>query len=114
MKQLRKISCSLLVVIITSSCAYSQHQIIVTVPWVSEKGYWMAESNIKTPTEHIIRFYTNDKQLIHTEQISGVELNFDMKSTKMKLKRALEQTITFYRQHMASEQISDYLVAYFK
>ena len=114
MKHLTRICCIVFVIIITTSCVYSQDKTKKTVPWVSDKGYWVAESNIKTPMNHTIRFYTNDNQLIHTEKISGVKLNFDKRKTKMKMKNALEETILLYTQHRRSEQISEYLVAYLK
>lgn len=114
MKYLTRICWILFVVIITTSCVYSQDKTKTSVPWVSDKGYWVAESNIKTPMDHTIRFYTNDHELIHTEKISGVKLNLDKKKTKMKMKNALEKTISLYTHHQSTEQISEYLVAYLK
>ncbi len=85
-----------------------------TPPWVSGKGYWNTESNIHDPLNHIIRFYTNDGRLFHTEKLSGVKLDVDKRKTKMKLKKALEQTMELYSKHEPAKQISEYLVAYLK
>ena len=84
------------------------------VPWVSDKGYWNTESNIHDPLDHIIRFYTNDGRLFHTEKLSGVKLDVDKRKTKMKLKKALEQTMELYNKQEPAKQISEYLVAYLK
>ena len=85
-----------------------------TVPWVSDKGYWTTESNIHDPLDHIIRFYTNNGRLFHTEKLSGVKLDVDKRKTKMKLKKALEQTMELYSKQEPAKQISEYLVAYLK
>ena len=85
-----------------------------TVPWVSDKGYWIIESNIHDPLDHIIRFYTNDGRLFHTEKLSGIKLDVDKRKTKMKLKKALEQTMELYSKQESAKQISEYLVAYLK
>lgn len=83
-------------------------------PWVSDKGYWNTESNIHDPLHHIIRFYTHDGRLFHTEKLSGVKLNVEKRKTKMKLKKALEQTMELYSRQEPPQQISEYLVAYLK
>ncbi|WP_410971329.1 hypothetical protein, partial [Salmonella sp. SAL04269] len=43
---------------------YEEETRVITTPkWVSEKGYWIIESNIKTPETSIVYFYTNDNTL---------------------------------------------------
>ena len=54
--------------------------------WVSEKGYWVVESNINSPLNHIVRFYNNDNELLYKETLAGVKLNPDKRKVKMKLK----------------------------
>jgi len=61
--------------------------------WISEKGYWVIESNIKTPKSSIVRFYTNDQHLIYTETVEGVVLNVKKKKTLMNLKNVLEKVV---------------------
>jgi len=52
--------------------------------------------------------------LFHTEKLSGVKLDVDKRKTKMKLKKALEQTMELYSKREPAKQISEYLVAYLK
>lgn len=52
--------------------------------WVSDKGYWVVESNINTPLNHIISFYNNDNELLYKETLIGV---------KMKLKKVLKPAV---------------------
>lgn len=61
--------------------------------WVSGKGYWVVEGNVKTPRDHTIRFYTNENVLVYTESLKGVKLNANKRKVKMKLKNALESAI---------------------
>ena len=62
---------------IIAAAAHAQEQQTSKAPWVSDKGYWNTESNIHDPLNHIIRFYTNDGRLFHTEKLSGVKLHTD-------------------------------------
>lgn len=61
--------------------------------WVSEKGYWVVEGNVKTPLDHTIRFYNNENMLVYTESLKGMKLNTNRRKVKMKLKKALESAI---------------------
>lgn len=60
--------------------------------WVSDKGYWVLESNINTPGSHTVLFYDNNNKLMYRETINGVKLNPESRRTKMKLKKALENS----------------------
>ena len=59
--------------------------------WYSEKGFWVVETNLKTPQNSIVNFYTADRKLIYTEKVTGVVLNTNKRKTLMKLKRVLEK-----------------------
>ena len=61
--------------------------------WVSDKGYWVVESNINSPLNHIIRFYNNDNELLYKETLMGVKLNPEKRKVKMKLKKVLESSM---------------------
>ena len=61
--------------------------------WHSDKGYWVIESNVKTPDKSLVRFYNADQQLIYTEKVSGVVLDCSKRKTLMKLKRVLEKVV---------------------
>jgi hypothetical protein len=113
MKQITKTMTGFLFLLMIAGTINSQEQ-DRTVPWVSDKGYWTIESNIHDPLNHIIRFYTDNGRLFHTEKLSGVKLDVDKRKTKMKLKKALEQTMELYSKQEPAKQISEYLVAYLK
>ena len=65
---------------------------IETPKWVSEKGYWVIQSNKKTPKESIIYFYNNEHRLVYQEEIKDRKLKMN-KKTLMKLKTALEEAV---------------------
>jgi len=64
-----------------------------TPSWVSEKGYWVVESNIHQPKQARIYFYTSNNVLVYKETIEGVKLRLNKYATKMKLKQVLEKVI---------------------
>lgn len=67
---------------------------ITTPVWVSDKGYWVVESNKHVPNKYTVRFYTNTHLQVYHEKLEGVTLRFERRKTKMLLKRALETSIS--------------------
>jgi hypothetical protein len=77
-----------------SSFAQDEEQAGTRIPrWISEKGYWVVESNINTPYQSTIHFYNNDNVLVYREKVDGVKVNLNRNRTKMKLKKILEESI---------------------
>ena len=75
-----------------------------TPEWVSEKGWWVVESNIHAPKQHIVYFYNNDGVLVYKEKIEGLRINPSKKITKMQLKQVLETTVLAWeKQHQLKE-----------
>lgn len=70
-----------------------EQQPLRTPKWISEKGYWMVQSNIHTPYHSIIFFYNNDHVQVYKEEVDGVKVNLNKGRTKMRLKKILEQSI---------------------
>jgi hypothetical protein len=64
--------------------------------WVSEKGYWVVESNINTPLDHVVSFYDNDNTLVYKETLKGIKINPEKRRVKMKLKKILEAAVLAY------------------
>src|SRR5688572_15977494 len=64
--------------------------------WCSDKGYWMVQSNVKTPYQSRVRFYTVDGKLVYAERVKGVVLDCTKRKTLMKLKRVLEKVVVTY------------------
>jgi hypothetical protein len=95
-----------------SSFAQSEKQ--ETPRWVSDKGYWVVENNVKDPLNHIIRFYTNDDVMIYKETLNGVRLNTNRTKVKMKLKKVLEASAIAWEQKKVSEEEKQYLSAILK
>lgn len=95
-----------------SSIAQGEKQ--ETPGWVSDKGYWVVENNIKDPFNHIIRFYNNDDVMIYKETLSGVRLNTNKTKVKMKLKKVLETSAIVWEQKKVSEEEKQYVSAILK
>lgn len=72
--------------------------------WVSEKGYWVVESNIKVPKQYVVRFYNNDHVMVYKEQVQGIVLRLNKRKVKMNLKRVLDASIVAWeKQHESKE-----------
>lgn len=65
----------------------------VTPRWVSEKGYWVVESNVHIPKQYTIRFYNNDQVMVYKEQVQGIILKLQKRRVKMNLRRVLETAV---------------------
>ncbi|TMI69630.1 MAG: hypothetical protein E6H09_19550 [Bacteroidetes bacterium] len=86
-----------------------------TIPrWVPDNGYWVLESNIHQPLDHVIRFYNNDNTLIYTETVTGMKINLKKKKVKMKLKIALESALTAWEKNKIPEENKAYVSTAFR
>lgn len=75
--------------------------------WVSDKGYWVVESNINSPKDHIIRFYNTENILVYKETLAGVKLNPEKTKVKMKLKKILESSVVAWeKKKQSSEELA--------
>jgi hypothetical protein len=89
------------------SLAQLQRKVQPSVPkWVSGKGYWIIESNIHTPLDHIVSFYNNDHVLLYKEALKGVKLNIEKRKVKMKLKKLLEAAVIAWERKKKPEPLS--------
>jgi hypothetical protein len=67
--------------------------------WISDKGYWVIESNVKTPYHSVIHFYNNENVLVYREKVDGMKINLNRNRTKMRLKKILEQSIVAWEKN---------------
>ena len=61
--------------------------------WMSEKGYWVIQSNLKTPKNATIYFYTTKHELVYKEFISGKKINIEKIKTRKHLEEVLNQAV---------------------
>ena len=114
MKQYFKTMMAAVVLSFIAFSAFAQEEQPVTPKWVSEKGYWVIESNIKDPLNHLIRFYNNDNVLLYKEAITGVKLNPEKRAVRMKLKKVLEAAVVAWEQKKITEENKNYVAAILK
>jgi hypothetical protein len=95
--------------------AMAQAEKQLTAPrWVPDNGYWVLESNIHQPLDHVIRFYNNDNTLIYTETVTGMRINPKKKKVKMKLKKALESALISWEKNKTPEENKAYVSMAFR
>ena len=61
--------------------------------WISEKGYWVVQTNANSPQQYTVLFYSKENKLVYRQEMKGRKLNPDKRKTKMKLKRTLEEAL---------------------
>ena len=74
-----------------------------TPRWISDKGYWIIESNIKSPDTATVHFYNNDNVRIYSEKVEGITLNLKKRKTLMGLKKVLEQSLLAWQESHVSK-----------
>ncbi|HEY6504239.1 MAG TPA: hypothetical protein VIZ28_09720 [Chitinophagaceae bacterium] len=117
MKQKIKIGMAAIALSLISLCSFAQEEPSTATPvprWVSDNGYWVVESNINTPLDHIIRFYNNDNVLVYKETVNGVKLNTAKRKVKMKLKKVLDASVLAWEQKRVPEENKEYVAAILK
>ncbi|THU36814.1 hypothetical protein FAM09_17770 [Niastella caeni] len=93
--------------LLMQAATFGQDNQRVCPEWVSEKGWWVVESNIHAPKQHIVYFYNNDGVLVYKEKIEGLRINPSKRTTKMQLKQVLETSVVAWeKQHKARENQS--------
>lgn len=69
-------------------------------PWVCSNGFWVVETNVKTPLFNKVRFYTNSGLLMEEKEMNGIRLNVKKRKVKIELKQMLETvTLAWEQQH---------------
>ncbi len=104
MKKILKTFTLLLTFVLSSSVLMAQEEESSTPKWISDKGFWIIESNVKTPDTSVIHFYNNDKVEIYSEQVQGITLNLKKRKTLMGLKKVLDESVVAWQQsHLSRE-----------
>ncbi|MBL7738366.1 MAG: hypothetical protein JNK14_04050 [Chitinophagaceae bacterium] len=112
MKQKTKTWMAVLALTFISLCSFAQDEQQTATPrWVSDKGYWVVESNIHAPLNHIIRFYDNNDVLIYKETITGIKLNPAKRKVRMKLKKVLDASVLAWEKNKQPEENKDYVAS---
>lgn len=66
-------------------------------PCMPDNGYWVIESNIHTPRQSTVHFYSANHVLIHSEEITGRKLNVRRKKVVASLNAALDQSLLAWK-----------------
>ncbi len=116
MKKISSILCIVIIALMLSVKGWAQEEPTTrAVPqWISEKGYWEVENNIRTPDNFTIYFFNNDGMMVYKEKVEGVKLNIKNRKTLMRLKRVLDQSVVAWENHHLVKNDSTLVAAVFK
>lgn len=76
---------------------------------VSSIGYWVVESNVATPLNHIIRFYTNENELVYTEKLNDAKLKLRKLKVRLQLKEVLESAVVAWQKNKTPQENKAYV-----
>jgi len=60
-------------------------------------GYWVVESNIKTPQQATVYFYNNQHQLVYRESVNNIMLDITKPKIRRQLNAVLHQSIAAWK-----------------
>ena len=116
MKKTSSIVCILITALLLSAKGWAQvePEIRAVPEWVSDKGYWMMENNVKTPDTFTVYFFNNEGTMVYKEKVEGVKLTIKNRKTLMRLRRVLDQSVVAWERHHLIKDDSTLVVALLK
>ena len=60
-------------------------------------GFWVIESNVKTPRQSTVYYYNRSNEVIYREDVSGRKLNTTRRKTVRRLNQVLDQSLTAWK-----------------
>ena len=82
-----------LLLLLVSSFLFPVLGVSAQEPLVQPQPYWNIESNLKTPKQSVVYFYTASHELMYKENVSGRKLNAGNKKTVKQLNAALSEVV---------------------
>lgn len=117
MRKILKAAAMLAVCTLTSIIMFAQENgpVRASIPkWISDKGYWVIETNIKTPDKSVVHFYNNNNIEVYSEKVQGIILNPKKRKTLMGLKKVLDQSLLAWQQSHLSKDSAQLVKNIFK
>ncbi len=100
--------------LLAGTAAFAQEEEVTPAPvaprWVSEKGYWVVESNIHVPKQYTVRFYNNDQVMVYKEQVQGIVLKLERRRVKMNLRKVLEAAVLAWEKQRQTKENEGWVV----
>lgn len=90
------------------STVMGQNPNVKMKPWVCTNGFWVVETNVKTPLLHKVRFYTNSGLLMEEKEMKGIRLNVKRRKAKIALKQMLETVMLAWEQQRNGDWVKRY------
>ena len=78
--------------------------------WLSNKGFWILETQRSTPKNSIVYFYNNEQVLIYKETINNKRINVAQKKVRKQLEAVLEQALANWQKEKVVKE-NDHWVA---
>jgi hypothetical protein len=108
MKPILKIGIATLALTFTSSLQAQTNSKNTTE---TKTGFWVVESNIRSPKNSVVYFYNEDKKLVYKESVTGRRININRKKTRKQLNTVLEQSLLSWEREKTMKENQQWLAA---
>ena len=68
-------------------------------------GFWVIESNVKTPRQSTVYYYNRSNEVIYREDVSGRKLNTTRRKTVRRLNQVLDQSLTAWKNNHGKSSV---------
>jgi hypothetical protein len=75
-----------------------------------DNGFWVMESNVKTPKTATIFFYNNNHDLVYKETINGKKLKVTKPKVQRQLNSVLDQALTAWKKEQVAKENRQWVV----
>lgn len=106
MKPALKIAIATLTLTFTSS---SQAQTKSKNTATIQTGFWVVESNIRSPKNSVVYFYNEGKELVYKESITGKRININRNKIRNQLNMVLEQSLLSWNKEKTMKENQQWL-----
>lgn len=89
MKSLFSLLLTILLLVVATNTQAQRH--------APKEGYWVVESNIKTPQKCTVYFYNNQHQLVYKEETNDLKLDISKGKVRRQLNAVLQQSIAAHK-----------------
>jgi len=107
MKRLISFSVVVLFLFIGSNIAFAQTSKKATG---NSNGFWVIESNVKTPKQSTVLFYNNQQDLVYKETVAGKKLNIRKDKVCRQLNNVLQQSIVAWTKDQVVKENQQWIV----
>src|SRR5689334_18985316 len=105
MNHFKSLSIAAVAIFLFASASFAQ-----STATPSGNGFWVIESNIKTPKNATVFFYNDNNDLIYKESVAGKKLKIKSEKVRNQLNEVLQQSLTIWNKEKVAKENQQWVV----